>query len=298
MISYINPFIIKLTLYLILFTLSLQQIPQCVLGKNCPLNQGMCVGDFCKCLDGFYSLLDPSLLPDQQIYCNYEQINAYIPLILEFFIPSSGHFYAGKYWIGSLKLLLLILHISTSLILFGFIGVPKFIIFLMVKSGISLKNFFPEGLLGESKEEEEKEKGENKNEGDNEGNDDGGKDQLKNDNSLSTSIVSIKHLLRGNQTQNDNNSNINRGKFTQIAQAHNAFGNDIYNPEIEEPFIEKEENNENDEENEENKDKKENNTILENIFRISTLFWVFWFLDLFLYKFKIYYDGNGVPFTE
>ena len=296
--KYINSFLIKIILILSLFTFSLQQY-QCVLGSNCPLNQGMCIGDFCKCLDGFYSLLDPNLLANQQIYCNYEQINVYIPLILEMFLPSIGHFYAGKYWLGSLKLMLLIMHISTSLILFGYIGVPKYIIFIIEKLGISLKSFFPEGLLGENKEEDEKnEKDDNKASLDTEGKDDEKKDELQKKVSLTTSIVSIKYLLRGNKKQGQNDNNINRGNITQIKQVHNEVGNDIYNPEIEEPFIEKEENNEKEEENEDNKDNKEKNTILEVIFKISTLFWVFWILDLFLFKFKIYNDGNDVPFVE
>ena len=295
--KYINSFHIKIILILSLFTFSLQQY-QCVLGKNCPLNQGMCIGDFCKCLDGFYSLLDPNLFADQQIYCNYEQINVYIPLLLEMFLPSIGHFYAGKYWIGSLKLLLLIMHISTSLILFGYIGVPKFVIFIIEKFGISLKSFFPEGLLGENKEEEEKKEDDNKTSLDTEGKDDEKNDELQKKASLTTSIVSIKYLLRGNQKQDQNDNNINRGNITQIKQVHNEVGNDIYNPEIEEPFIEKEENNEKEEENEDNKDNKEKNTILEVIFKISTLFWVFWILDLFLFKFKVYNDGNDVPFVE
>ena len=297
---YINSFHIKIILILSTFTLSLQQF-QCVLGANCPFNQGMCRGDFCKCLDGFYSLLDPNLLADQQIYCNYEQINVYIPLILEMFLPSIGHFYAGKYWLGTLKLLLLIMHVSTSLILFGYIGVPKFVIFIIEKFGISLKSFFPEGLLGESKEEgKKKEEDDNKTNLDTEGKDDEKKDDLQKEVSLTTSIVSIKYLLRGNQKQDKNDNNINRGNITQIKQAHNEKGNDIYNPEIEEPFIEKEENNEKEEENEneDNKECKEKNTILEVIFKISTLFWVFWILDLFFFKFKIYNDGNDVPFVE
>ena len=296
--KYINSFHIKIILILSLFTFSLQQY-QCVLGKNCPLNQGMCIGDFCKCLDGFYSLLDPNLFADQQIYCNYEQINVYIPLLLEMFLPSIGHFYAGKYWIGSLKLLLLIMHVSTSLILFGYIGVPKFVIFIIEKFGISLKSFFPEGLLGENKEEEEKKEDDNKTSLDTEGKDDEKNDELQKKASLTTSIVSIKYLLRGNQKQDQNDNNINRGNITQIKQVHNEVGNDIYNPEIEEPFIENEENNEKEEEeNEDNKDNKEKNTILEVIFKISTLFWVFWILDLFLFKFKVYNDGNDVPFVE
>lgn len=288
--SNINSFHVNIILLLSLFTLSLEQ--QCVLGKNCPLNQGMCVGDFCKCLDGFYSLLDPNLLADQQIYCNYEQINVYIPLIMEIFLPSIGHFYTGKYWLGTLKLLLLITYISTSLILFGTCGVPRYVITIMQKLGISVRNFLPEGLLEEKKEEKAEDEKINE-DGKNENNDDENNETLEKKNSLSTSVVPIKFLLRTKKEENDNN--INRGKFTQIKQAHNKDGNDVFDPEIEESLLEKEESNEKEEENE---DKNEKNQILEMIFNISTIFWIFWVLDLFLFKFKVYNDGNGVPFVE
>ena len=59
--------------------------PQCVLGKNCPFNQGICVSNFCKCNEGFETLIDETLPADQQIYCNYEQISQYTPIILEIF---------------------------------------------------------------------------------------------------------------------------------------------------------------------------------------------------------------------
>ena len=157
-ISYMKQFYIKIILISSLLIYSLQQQLQCTLGQNCPLNQGMCVGDFCQCLDGFYSLLDPKLLPNQQIYCNYEQINVYKPLIMEIFLPSLGHFYVGKYWIGLIKLILLITYITCSYLIYGYFGVPRFITTIMKKFGISLKNFLPEGLIGDNNEGEEGEK--------------------------------------------------------------------------------------------------------------------------------------------
>ena len=288
--SFINSFYIAIILLISLFTFSLEQL--CVLGKNCPLNQGMCVGDFCKCLDGFYSLLDPNLLAEQQTYCNYEQINIYIPLIMETFLPSMGHFYVGKYWNGILKLFLLIAYICTSLILYGTVGVPRYVINLKQKLGISIKDFLPDGLVGEGKEEGgEKDEG-TKDENEKENNDEETNEPLEKKNSLSTSVVPIKFLLKTKKEEND--KNINRGKFTQIKQAHNKDGDDIFNPEIEETLLEKEENNENEEEEKE----EEKNQIILNIYKVSSIVWILWILDLFLYKFKVYNDGNGVPFVE
>ena len=45
---------------------------QCIFGKNCPFNQGICLGDTCECLDGYKTLYNPKLTVDQQIYCNYK----------------------------------------------------------------------------------------------------------------------------------------------------------------------------------------------------------------------------------
>ena len=301
-ISYLKQFYIKIILISSLLIYSLQQQLQCTLGQNCPLNQGMCVGDFCQCLDGFFSLLDPKLLPGQQIYCNYEQINVYRPLIMEIFLPSLGHFYVGKYWLGLIKLILLITYFYCSYQIYGYFGVPRFIITMMKKFGISLKNFLPDGLIGDSNDEEEGEKElnncgndktkedekENQNEEEGEENED-----KKPKNPFGKSVVPIKMLLRkGNET----NVEKNRGKASQVKQVHNLDGDDIFNPEIEQALIEKEDiENEEDEEKEE---KKEIDPLLENIFNISTGFWILYILDLFFYKFKIYNDGNDVPFVE
>lgn len=271
-------------------------LEQCILGSNCPLNQGKCVADQCNCMEGFYTLMDPALPPEKQVYCNYEQINVFIPMLLELFLPSVGHFYVGKYWLGLLKLSLLIVHITTSLILFGFIGVPKFLIFIMDKFGISLSNFLPEGT--EIKKEEEE--GDNKDKDNEEEKEDDEKDdkdekeaKLK---ELSTKIISIKHLLRDKKEE----ENVTRGNTVQTKQVHSKEGNDFYTPELEQTLIDKEDTSEkvseekkDDEETKEPKDK-----ILENIFHVSTIgFWSLYLLDLFLYKFKVYDDGYNVPFV-
>ena len=297
-ISYMKQFYIKIILISSLLIYSSQQQLQCTLGQNCPLNQGMCVGDFCQCLDGFYSLLDPKLLPNQQIYCNYEQINVYKPLIMEIFLPSLGHFYVGKYWIGLIKLILLITYITCSYLIYGYFGVPRFITTIMKKFGISLKNFLPEGLIGDNNEGEEGEKETKKGEDDKkednleEEDEEDDEEKKKKINPFGKSVVSIKELLRANVTQNEKN----RGKVTQVKQVHNLDGDDIFNPEIEEALIQKEDL-ENEEEEEKEKE-EELDPILENLFNISTGFWILYLLDLFFYKFKIYNDGNDVPFVE
>ena len=296
---------------MLLFSLLSFSLEQCIAGGNCPLNQGTCAGDLCNCKSGFYSLLDPQLPPEKQIYCNYEQINVYIPLLLELFLPSMGHFYSGKYLMGIMKLSFLIIHIATSLMLFGFIGVPQFLIFLMDKFGISLRHFCPEGAP-EMKEEEEEGEGEGKGDDDDEkkedekedNDEDGeeGKKSRRKDKALglNTKLMSLKSLLRNREKEEI----VNRGGITQTKQAHNKEGDDIYTPELEQTLIDKEEiseiNEEKQETGEENEEtKKEHNKILEMLFHISTIaFWSLYLLDLFMYKFKIYDDGNDVPFIE
>ena len=270
--------LLKFLLLFLLFNVSLEQ---CVQGGNCPYDQGTCMGGFCKCLDGFYSLVNTSLLPEQQIFCNYEQINVYIPLVLEMCLPSIGHFYVENYWLGALKLLLLASFITTSFLKFGFIGVPTFVITIMTKLGISLKNFCPEGVLGENEE--------------NDGNDDNGqKEADAADEALVKSIVPITGLLReGNNQGEEEIENKNRGKITQVEQSHNPEGNDVFKKELDKPLINYEEG-----QNKEMENEKEENKTLTILFNISCIFWVLYFVDLYCYKFKIYTDGNGVPFVE
>ena len=105
----------KLLLFLSLFSFILPQ--QCILGTNCPLNQGVCVGSKYECLEGYLTFYDKTKPINQQVFCNYQQIYHYHPLILEVFLPGFGHFYVGKYFFGAIKLLLAIGFISTSIYL-------------------------------------------------------------------------------------------------------------------------------------------------------------------------------------
>ena len=266
--------------FLLLFLFINVSLEQCVLGGNCPYDQGVCMGDFCKCLDGFYSLVNTSLLPEQQIYCNYEQINVYIPLVLEMCLPSIGHFYVENYWLGALKLLLFASFITTSFLNFGFVGVPSFVIKIMEKLGISLKNFCPEGVLGENEE--------------NDGNDDKKENDGADEALLKASVVPITYILRDeNKTKEEIEENKNRGKITQLKQPHNPEGNDVFKKELEKPLVNYEEG-----QNKEIESEKEENKTLTTLFNISCIFWVLYFVDLYCYKFKVYTDGNGVPFVE
>ena len=109
-----------------LFSLVISQ--QCMAGKNCPLNQGICTGETCQCLEGYKTVLDKSLPLEQQIYCNYKQVNHFIPLVLEF-CPAIGlgHFYAGKYIQGLIKLFLGVTCISAMIYLHKELKIPSYI---------------------------------------------------------------------------------------------------------------------------------------------------------------------------
>ena len=48
----------NLLVFLLLFIFSYEQ--QCISGKNCPVNQGMCVSNKCVCNEGYHTLLDKS----------------------------------------------------------------------------------------------------------------------------------------------------------------------------------------------------------------------------------------------
>ena len=115
-------------IYLIVSLFSLTISQQCIAGTNCPFNQGICVGGACQCLDGFKTFYDKSLTQEQQIFCNYKQINHYVPLALEF-IPGIGlgHFYIGRYWLGVIKLCLAITFVSCSLYLYKELKVPSYV---------------------------------------------------------------------------------------------------------------------------------------------------------------------------
>ena len=114
----------KLYLLIPLFSLVFSQ--QCVPGKNCPFNQGFCNGGTCECLEGYKTFYNKALPFDQQTYCNYQQINHFIPLILEI-APGLGHFYVGKYIQGAIKLILFVLGLWSAIYLHKELKIPKFV---------------------------------------------------------------------------------------------------------------------------------------------------------------------------
>ena len=117
----------KMKLFLILPLFSFIFSQECILGKNCPYNQGICVGNSCQCLDGFRSFFDPKLPQTEQTYCNYQQKNHFIALVLELVLPGFGHFYTGKYWFGIGKLILCLSAVGTSIYLFKEMKIPSYI---------------------------------------------------------------------------------------------------------------------------------------------------------------------------
>ena len=113
-------------IFLSILVLTFEQ--QCIIGTNCPFNQGVCSANDCNCLKGYQTLFDKSIPIDQQVFCNYKQISVYAPLIFEIFLPSVGHFMVGKYWFGLIKLTFIIIFISTCLYLYQKLRVPYLLI--------------------------------------------------------------------------------------------------------------------------------------------------------------------------
>ena len=112
-------------LFLPLFSFILSQ--ECIVGKNCPYNQGICAGTTCECMAGYKTFFDPKLPQTEQIYCNYKQKNHMIALVLEVFLPSVGHFYTDHYWLALLKLGLGLGFIWSSYYLYGEMKKPSYI---------------------------------------------------------------------------------------------------------------------------------------------------------------------------
>ena len=91
----------------------------CIQGNNCPNGQGVCVGNKCVCTKNFWTLKN-NQQSNSFIYCNYERYSRFYLLLFEFFIPTSGHFIAGKYYLATFKLILLIIPLLSCI--FGYIS--------------------------------------------------------------------------------------------------------------------------------------------------------------------------------
>ena len=244
-------FFFNILLYLILLVFSNGQ--QCILGNNCPYNQGICVADSCNCYKGYYTLLDSSLPVDQQIYCNYKQISQYTPIIIEIILPGFGHLYVGKYWMALIKISLLLTFLFSSYYLYHEFRFPELFTDLFEKIGFS-------GIISVEKKDED---GENK-EGEEEK-----KEEEEEDNNG-------KHILRGGRNQD---------KVKYVVKKQYREDEDTK----EEKLIQNEEDG--------NKEEK-SNKFMKIIFELSgILISLLYFMDLFLYKFGVYNDGNDVPFV-
>ena len=244
-------FFFNMLLYLILLVFSNGQ--QCILGNNCPYNQGICVADSCNCYKGYYTLLDSSLPVDQQIYCNYKQISQYTPIIIEIILPGFGHLYVGKYWMALIKISLLLTFLFSSYYLYHEFRFPELFTDLFEKIGFS-------GIISVEKKDED---GENK-EGEEEK-----KEEEEEDNNG-------KHILRGGRNQD---------KAKYVVKKQYREDEDTK----EEKLIQNEDD--------DNKEEK-SNKFMKIIFELSgILISLLYFMDLFLYKFGVYNDGNDVPFV-
>ena len=117
----------KMIFFILLSLFSFILSQECIVGRNCPYNQGICVGTSCECLDGYKNFFDPRLAQADQIYCNYKQKHHLIALVLEMFLPGFGHFYTYHYWLGLIKLILAITSIGSCYYLYHEIKVPSYI---------------------------------------------------------------------------------------------------------------------------------------------------------------------------
>ena len=80
---------------LTLFSLLNSILLICLPNQNCPTDKGVCKNNQCVCFDEYYSL-NYQINKSDKIFCEYQKMSRFGPLILEFFIPTIGHLYAGK----------------------------------------------------------------------------------------------------------------------------------------------------------------------------------------------------------
>lgn len=80
----------------------------CIQGENCPPTQGYWSKSECICLYGFQTFIE-NQNSQNLIYCNYKQSYRWIPLIIEFLLPSFGLFVIGRTFHGIIKLFLFII---------------------------------------------------------------------------------------------------------------------------------------------------------------------------------------------
>ena len=256
-----------INLLIFLFLLISTNEQQCILGENCPFNQGICVSDVCNCYPGYHTLIDESAPVGQQISCNYKKFSQYTPIILELFMPSIGHFYVGNYWLGLIKLTLLITFIGSSYYLYNKFKLPELFTALLEKIGFG-------GVLSfetNKKDDDEKDGEENK-----------GEENKEDENNIEGKEQK-EQRLRGQKK----NNNKPKPKYVIKKQFH---GDESDVAENEKKLLEEEDKNNN---------KCEcNEKWVKILFELSgTFISLMYFLDLFLYKLNVYTDGYGVPFA-
>ena len=76
---------------------------------NCPSINGKCIHNKCICNYGYQTF---NLKENNGKFCSYKQMTRWLPLILEIFLPSFGHFIIGKTYIAVFKLTLVIIPIT------------------------------------------------------------------------------------------------------------------------------------------------------------------------------------------
>lgn len=274
---------LKILLFLSFFLFSYGQAPQCVLGKNCPYNQGICeTPNFCKCNEGFETLIDETLLPGEQVYCNYEQISQYTPLILEIFLPSIGHFVVGNYWVGIGKFILFISFFLSSFALYEELRVPSLMKYLYDKFEIS-KVLNIEGE--EEKKEEDKDGGDDNEE----------KTTLRGRSKKDKKDISNEDEEKENDIVKENDEGEDEDDKCKIG--YQAYDEEDEVSDKEEELIDKKKLKEEAKKKKDRKNEKEHKFI-KLIFDLTGTFGsLVYFMDIFLYKFRIYTDGNGIAFV-
>ena len=225
----------------------------CVPGKNCPYNQGECTEDQCMCKDGFYTLLNKTKEPVDEIFCNYRQISMKLMLLFEVLVPGSGQLYSRQWIYGGIKFTLFICFLIISFVIKRQILIPK--------CCIIVKN----ALLGGDKEDKKEDKKDKKDKKD---------DIAINDpNNIRISIVPNENQ---EDKKNENPNNI-KGLLNDC-MAFEALSSDVL------IFGSK-------------------NNGCASCFKkfleiVLYIFWIVYSVDLYLIFFKIYPDGNGIPYAD
>ena len=87
--------ILPITSFIFLYRLNMINL-LCIKNENCPKENGKCIKNYCVCFEEFYSLKNKLNPEEDKIFCEYRKMSRFGPLILEFFLPTLGHLYAGK----------------------------------------------------------------------------------------------------------------------------------------------------------------------------------------------------------